>query len=197
MVVRLRRTAAADAPLIVFAVGSMVIAGMIPAQSDRYLLGVTPFALYFAVQAVAGLKLPRLNAPWPAMVGVAILILAHVAKLPEPIGDVRRANASGAVVDGPESPYAQAGFAAIRTYTHQDDVVAFFKARALTFYTNRRAVQSSDLEIVRQRADYFLMRRGSTFSQPLVSDTAGTDMGWTVVWQDGTWVLWRVTGLSG
>jgi hypothetical protein len=197
MVVRLRRDAAADAPLIVFAVGSMVIVGMIPAQSDRYMLGVTPFALYFAVQAIAALKLPRLNAPWLAMAAVGMLILAHVAKLPDPIGDVRRANASGAVVDGPESPYAQAGFAAIRTYTRQDDVVAFFKARALTFYTNRRAVQSSELEIVRERADYFLMRRGSTFSQPLVTDSAGTDMGWTVVWQDGTWVLWRLTPFSG
>lgn len=197
MVIRLRRTAAADAALIVFAVGSMVIVGMIPAQAERYLLGVTPFVLYFAVQALAALELPRLNAPWLAMAGVGILIVAHLAQLPGPIGDVRRANASGAVVDGPESPYAQAGFAAIRTYTHQDDVVAFFRARALTFYTNRRAVQSSELEIVRQRADYFLMRRDSTYSQPLVTGSAGTDMGWTVVWQDGTWVLWHVTHPSG
>ena len=62
----------------------------------------------------------------------------------------------------------------------------------LTFYTDRRGVQSSDLDILRQRAEYFMMRRGSNFSQPMVSDTAAAEMGWMAVWQDDNWVLWRL-----
>jgi hypothetical protein len=73
-----------------------------------------------------------------------------------------------------------------------DDVVAFFKVRVLTLYTDRRGVQSKDLEVIRQRADYFLMRRDSTFGQPLVSSTQGEALGWTVAWNDTEWVLWRL-----
>ena len=60
------------------------------------------------------------------------------------------------------------------------------------FYTGRRGVQSDDLTIVRQRADYFMMRRNSTYSQPLVTDRAAAEMSWTEVWSDDSWVLWRV-----
>ena len=57
--VRLWRCPGTDAPLVVYAVGSMTIVGMIPATDFRYLLGVTPYAIYFAAQAVASVPLPR------------------------------------------------------------------------------------------------------------------------------------------
>jgi hypothetical protein len=196
IVVRLRRHAADDTPLLIFAIGSMAIVGMVPTSAERYLLAVTPFGLYFIVQALAAIPMPRLPAASVATATMVALSLVHLTDLPKAASDVRRANAAG-VIDGPESPYAQAGFAAIRTYTHQDDVVAFFKARAMTLYTNRRAVQSSDLTILRQRADYFLMRRGSTGSQPLVAEAEGATMGWSIVWQDDSWVLWRLPRLTG
>ncbi len=197
LAIRLWRTPATDAPLAVFAIGSMVIVGMIPATADRYLLGVTPFAVYFAAQAIAAIPLPRDSGPrrsghWLATGVLAVVSVAHLTDLPSAVRDAQRFNDGGTVVDGPEAPYAQTAFTAIRTFTHQDDVVAFFKVRALTFYTDRRGVQSSDLDILRQRAEYFMMRRGSNFSQPMVSDTAATAMGWTAVWQDDNWVLWHL-----
>ena len=48
------------------------------------------------------------------------------------------------------------------------------------------------LEIVRQRADYFMMRRGSAFSQPLVDATEAAGMDWVKAWSDSEWVLWRL-----
>jgi hypothetical protein len=196
IVVQLRRAATQDAPMLIFAFGSMAIVGMVPTSADRYLLAVTPFGLYFIVQALAAIPIPRLPPSSMAAVTLVALSLVHITDLPKAISDVRHANAAG-VIDGPEAPYAQAGFAAIRTYTHQDDIVAFFKARAMTLYTNRRAVQSSDLTILRQRADYFLMRRGSTASQPMVSEADGATMGWTIVWQDDSWLLWRLPRPTG
>ena len=83
----------------------------------------------------------------------------------------------------------------MRTHTHQSDVVAFFKARALTLFTDRRAVQSSDLQVLRERSDFFLARRGSSFSQPFVTDEQAARMGWTAVWQDERWVLWQLPRL--
>ena len=192
VIVRMRKASRADAPLLVFAIGSLTIVGMIPAVADRYTMGVTPFAVYFAVQAIAAVPLPRKAGPWLAVAIAGLLTVVHLTELPSSVSDAQAFNDTGQVVDGPEAPYARAAFTAVRRYTHQDDVVAFFKARALTFYTNRRAVQSSELEIVRQRADYFMSRTGSAFSQPDVSEAEAAEMGWVKVWSDDTWVLWRL-----
>lgn len=191
-VVRMIRAPKHDAPLLVFAVGSMTIAGMIPALSSRYLIAVTPFALYFAVQALVAVPLPRHGGRWLAVGALALLTAVHLPDVVKEIDAATESRDNGEIVDGPEAPYVQPAWDAIRTYTHQDDVVAFQKVRALTFYTDRRGVQSSDLDIVRRRADYFMMRRGSRFSQPLVSAGEGADMGWTVVWENDDWVLWKV-----
>lgn len=197
VILRLWRSPATDAPLAVFAVGSMTIVGMIPAVADRYLLAITPFAVYFAAQAVAAAPVPRRLSTrhigaWAATGLLAAATLWHVTDIPSAVRDAQRFNDSGSVLDGPEAPYAQSAFQAIRTFTHQDDVVAFFKVRALTFYTDRRGVQSDVLKIVRQRADYFMMRRGSVLSQPLVADSEAADMKWKEVWSDDDWVLWRL-----
>lgn len=195
VVLRLARRAADDVAIVVFAVLSMTIAGSIPAVSDRYLMAVTPFALYFAVQGVV-----ELHARWGRWVAVALLVVlavVHVGQLVGPMRDVRRANDSGVVQDGPLAPDAVAALDAVRHHTHQDDVVAFFKARAMTFFTDRRAVQSSDLQVVRERADYFLARRDSDFSQPRVSAAQAAAMGWTAVWVNAEWTLWELPRPGG
>ena len=53
-------------------------------------------------------------------------------------------------------------------------------------------MQSSDLEILRRRSDYFLMRRGTVPGQPLVDADDAATMGWTQVWHSTEWVLWRL-----
>ena len=195
--IRLWKAPSTDAPLATFAIGSMVIVGMIPAVADRYLLAITPFAVYFAAQAVTAIPLPRRLSARHAGAGLATVLLAaitlwHVSEIPSAVSASQTFNDAGEVLDGPEAPYAQAAFGAIRTFTQQNDVVAFFKVRALTFYTDRRGVQSSVLEVVRQRADYFMMRRDSTASQPLVDDATAANMDWVEVWSDSDWVLWRL-----
>ena len=196
VVLRLAGHAADDVGLVVFALGSMTIAGMIPAVAERYLLGVTPFAVYFAAQAVAGVPLPRHAGRWAAAAGLGALTVLHLTQLPRPIRAVQRANTTGVVQDGPFAAYAIDGFDAVRHHTHESDVVAFFKARAMTFFTGRRAVQSSDLQVVRERSDFFLARRGSAFSQPYVTDAEAAAMGWTRVWEDDQWELWRLPRLG-
>ena len=124
-------------------------------------------------------------------------MVVNISRLPTPISDARAFDRSGQIVDGPAAPYVQPAWSAVRTYTHQDDVVAFFKVRALTLYTDRRGVQSSDLEIVRERADYYLMRKGRSTGQPLVTDTQAASLGWANVWSDDSWVLWRVNRPAG
>ena len=192
VVVRAVRAPRADLPLIVFAGGSMIAVGTIPAIADRYLLAVTPFAVYFAAQAVAAIPLPRRAGTWAAVAGLTFVSAVHLTKLPGAIDEVQRRNDAGIVVEGPATASAQEAFDAVRTYTRQDDVVAFFKARAMTYFTGRRAIQSNRLLVVRERADFSLIRRGSTLSQALVSDEDARAMGWVKVWENNDWILWQL-----
>jgi hypothetical protein len=138
---------------------------------------------------------PRDAGRWAAAGALGALTVLHATKLPDPIRAVHRANARG-VQEGPLTADAGAAFDAVRVHTHESDVVAFFKARAMTYFTDRRSVQSSDLEVLRERSDYFLARRNSGFSQPLVTDADAVTMGWGLVWQDDQWELWRLPRLD-
>ena len=83
-------------------------------------------------------------------------------------------------------------FQAVRTHTHRDDLIAFFKARALTLYTDRRAVQSKDLDIILQRADYFVMGGPGGVGIPILTDAEVKQAGLIKVWSDGSWTLFKV-----
>ncbi len=224
VVVRLLTAAADDIALVVFPLVSTVIVGMIPADGERYLLPITPFAIYFAVQALARLPAGPLRhrppvarsaaatvippAPSPVVAGVTSHVVAsvavaaalavHLLGLPDDIRDAQRFNDRGVVQDGPLSAPAVAAFGAVERFTQRDDIVAFFKARAMTLYTDRRAVQSSDLGIILQRADFFLMRRSATAGgQPQLNGPQAAAAGLTEVWSNAEWVLWRVPAFVG
>jgi hypothetical protein len=98
---------------------------------------------------------------------------------------------------GPESPDVQPAWAALERYTHQDDIVAFWKVRAMGLYTNRRGVQTVRRDIIEQRADFYLMKKGQQTYQLLVTESQGLGYGWTVVWQDESWILWGIPREAG
>ena len=207
VVARLRRHLADDISLAVFGVLSLALVGMIPAVAARYTLAVTPFVLYFGAQGVLALArrlrigaLPRLRWTFAQLVTCGLFLattILHAGQLPVEIRNTQRLNDSGELEDGPLRPYAVDAFDAIREHTRAADVVAFFKARSMTYFTGRRAVQSSDLDIVLQRADYFLMRRDSTQSQPLISAEEAAALQLASVWSSDEWVLWRIPHAAG
>lgn len=195
LVVRLWNAPRDDIPVAVFAVGSLLVVGMIPAVSERYLMPITPFAVYFAAQAIASIPLPRRAGVWIAIAALGLLTVNHLTRVPNEIDAAQTFNDQGRVLDGPASPGVEPALDAVRTYTHQDDVVAFFKVRLLTYLTGRRGVQASDTpSVLYERSDYYLMRRDGQGARPQISDAQGAEMGWEIVWEDAEWVLWRLPG---
>lgn len=198
IVVRLWRATRQDLPWVVFALGAIVIVGSAPNPSLRYLMAITPFGLYFAAQALANIPLPfpqqRLrNAGLVAVVALAALTVYHLPKVQDRLDLVAQRRANGTdMADGPEMPYVQKAWAALDTYTHQDDIVAFWKVRAMGLYTRRRGVQTTSRQVIEQRADYYLMKKGQEQYQFLVSVPDGESFGWSVVWEDDRWVLWKI-----
>ena len=120
------------------------------------------------------------------------LLVVHAAVLPGRVSAVGKANRDGQQQTGPTSPSIAPIFAAVAEETGPDDVVAFYRARLMTMLTERRAIQTTDLELVRQRADYFAQQRRSDYSQPDITEAEARALGFVAVWSDRNWVLWRL-----
>ena len=95
------------------------------------------------------------------------------------------------IENGPESVDAKEMFAAVERLTHPDDVVLFFRARAMMLYTDRRSVENSDLVRMRRVAKWYVMAKGSTYSQTLINPGEEAKFAVENVWENATWVLYR------
>jgi hypothetical protein len=164
----------------------------------RYYFQITPWVLYFATVPIVGIVVllwrerdRRFVAAFAAA-PLLYLIAVHAAVLPGDIDDVRRFNRSSQLTMGPTDPTVTPVFDAVARLTRPDDVIAFYRARTMTLYTDRRAIQTTLVDRISQRADYFAQLRGSDFYQPRLSEPQGRDLGYEIVWSDTHWILWKV-----
>jgi hypothetical protein len=168
-----------------------------PYEASRYLFTITPLLVYFAYQAlptmveVAGLR-GRIWRPIAAVVpALALLglVLLNAA-------DLKRSTDYHRVyhytINGPEDPGSQEMFAAVTNVTRARDVILFFRARAMTLYSDRPAIQGSDLDLMLKRVDWYVMAKNSTYSQTPVTDAEAAVRGLTKTWENANWVIWRV-----
>ena len=84
----------------------------------------------------------------------------HAAVLPGDISDVQDLNRIGQQPFGPTDPRVTPVFDAVERHTRPDDIIAFYRARTMTLYTDRRAFQTTLVDRISQRADYFAQQRG-------------------------------------
>jgi hypothetical protein len=168
---------------------------------DRYYLQIAPLLLFFAVYAVVSIIdaiVGRWNAVRPGRlatgvvcVAMAVMVPVHLAEVADDVDNARKFNDSGAVQWGPAHPGFVPILEAVKKYTPPDSVIGFFRARTMTLYTDRRALQPGSLETLALRTDYFAMQKDSTYSQPLITDAEAAVAGLTKVWEDPRWVLWK------
>ncbi len=172
-----------------------------PYQEPRYLLTITPLLAYFAYQAVPTMgeaDISRRDVRARVVGGVPALAL--VVLVAHNAADLRRSTEYhlqySYTVNGPESPDAQEMFAAVKSLTRGDDVILFFRARAMTLYSDRLAIMGANLDQLLPRVDWYVMVKNSTYSQALVSESEAPALGLTKVWENGTWLIWRVAPRS-
>ncbi len=150
-------------------------------------------------EADAAVPHPPTRQPLPGRIAMGVVIagLAGLALLgfSAARGEAERTsagNATGIPQWGPTDPYVEEMWAAVRSNTRADDVVAFFRSRAMTLETDRRAIQSGGLETILQAADFYAMEKGSSYSQPNVSDEQAAETGMVKVWENAKFVLWQI-----
>jgi hypothetical protein len=186
-----------DVMLAAYLVSAAFIVLVSPYQEGRYLFAVAPFLLYFAYQAVPTLARlwpnPGSTLTWAAM-GVPLVAVAGLVNI-----NARAMKHSTIyhhqyqfTVNGPNAPLSQSMFAAVEQNTRGDDIILFFRARAMTLFTDRVALQGSNLDQMLPRVDWYVMEKGSTYSQALLTDQEGAARGLTKVWENDDWVIWRV-----
>jgi hypothetical protein len=184
-----------DLPLSVFTLGLGTIYLVLPYREGRYLLGVLPFLLYFAMQGLRGADVRT----WTIQAR-HVLLLALVAR-----HGLGMANASDywrtypRAIEGPSSADSQEMFAAVETFTSPDDTIVFFRPRALNLFTDRTAITAgSSLPVLLERGDWYAMARGSEYAQCALTDEEAAATGrLTKVWENQAWVLWHVQRLDG
>jgi len=187
----------ADVTLAVYLLAAGFIMLISPYQEPRYLITITPFVVYFAYQAlptVARLLDPRRKQVLAGASIVSVVFLAWFALLNARhlAHAVNYHRTYHYTVNGPESPAAQEMLQAVRDGTRGDDVILFFRARAMTLYTDRLAVQGSNLDLMLKRVDWYVMAKNSTYSQTLLTDQDAAARGLTKAWENSGWVIWRV-----
>jgi hypothetical protein len=197
MIVGCRRRPALDGPLAAITVLSAIAVSTQFRMVGRYYFQILPWVVYFATVAVTAgvgwaLRGDARLVPRLAVLPLAYLLVVHAFVLPGDIADARDFNRGGHQQVGPTSPAVTPIFDAVSTFTRPDDVIAFFKARTMTLYTDRRAIQTSDLEHVRDFADFYAQLRGSSYYQPALTVDEARDLGFMMVWSDPNWILWRV-----
>lgn len=186
-----------DASLAAYLCVSSFLMLISPYEASRYLFTITPLLMYFAYQALPTLvEMAPLRSPnWGAAAAIAPAV-ALVGLVMLNGSDLRHSTDYHRVyhytVNGPEDAASKQMLTAVRDMTRASDVILFFRARAMTFYTDRPAIMGSNLDLLLKRADWYVMVKNSTYVQTPVTDDEAAARGLTKAWENGEYVLWRV-----
>ena len=201
MVIGCIRRPRLDVPLAAVTVLSGLAVSTHFRMVGRYYFQITPWVLYFAAAAVVAcvslIVRPRRLAAVVAAVPMLYLVTVHLAVLPGDIADARDFNAAGRQQVGPTDPTITPIFDAVERYTAPTDVITYFRARTMTLYTDRLAIQTTNMDRVLQRSDYFAQMRFSDYYQPDITEDEAEELGLVEVWSDRKWILWRLPEPDG
>ena len=200
IVVGIRRRPGLDGPLASVALFSVLAVSTHFRFVGRYYFQVVPWVLYFGtvgVMALVGWIRLLWPSPWATRVVLAIglvpllvLLGVHANKLPSRVSAARRFDDAGLQQIGPAHPDYVPIYAAVSTFTDPDDVILYFRARTMTLLTDRRSIQTTNIDRGEHNADYFAMQRRSDFYEPPIDELEAIKRGYEKVWEDETWILW-------
>ncbi|RQO64400.1 hypothetical protein DBR40_25585 [Pedobacter sp. KBW01] len=130
-----------------------------PFKESRYLLVFFPFICYFICQGIA--LCYQLYSLKPYLyTGITIAMLSCILFF----GDTNLIeNRKRPPIEGPFKPNAQEMFAYIKKYTKPNDVIIFFRPRAMSLFTERKsAMIFRNWEEIQQLGNYLVIHKHST-----------------------------------
>lgn len=200
LVVRLWSHLADDITLGAYLIAVALVVGVLPFHEGRYLFSITPLLAYFAYQGIAtplrrvvGARRSARTAAVPGLVALGFLLLFVLGNATDLYRRTsNRLEAGDYPHWGPEHPAALEMFDVVRERTRRDEVLAFFRARAMNLYSDRQTLQLTSLASILERVDWYVMAKDSEYSQVLVTPQEAAEAGLELIWENDRFVLWRV-----
>ena len=118
----------------------------------------------------------------------------HAVNLPSDLADARDFNEGGRQQLGPTNPEVAPIYAVVLLYTEPTATIAYWRARTMTLYTDRRSVQTLSIDRMLQHADYFAQQRFSSYFEPAITESEALARGMVPVWSNSRWILWKLPG---
>jgi len=190
---RLRR----DAHLVAYAAAAFVIGASAQGSLNRYFATVTPVLTLLAASALAAIvRLPlrrwrRMAIVVPGLVVALALggvVVANARDARVRLRNTERILDSGQIEWGAQHPAAEDMYAAVRSLTGPDDIVASPKARAMGLFTGRPSIQVDDYRPVPAGVAIALLvaEPGTRSGQAIAADPT-----WQPVWRNTRFVLYE------
>lgn len=202
LILRLANEFEADAAMAFYLLGVMAIVSTLPFHEGRYLFSITPFLAYFAYQGIAFALTDAVGSDrmarskrlrlLPGGIAVGFILILAASNTVGLLHKTEYRLTYEYPHWGPEHPASVEMFDEVRSRTESDDVVSFFRARAMTLYTDRLALQLTEADHIVERADWYVMVRDSDYVQVLLTDREAAELGLTLEWENDRFVLWRV-----
>ncbi len=143
---------------IIYILATVGLCVIFPGQQGvRYFIPILPLYLYFLLIGLdrVGELMEERGIKLPCCVGVGCLVIAiFFAATMVNLHD--QATTRDIAMSGPYHPDSLALFGFIRAHTPEESVIAFWKPRAMTLYTNRKAARIIDVAQIRRISDYLV-----------------------------------------
>lgn len=200
ILVRLLNHYREDAPLVFYLIGVIFIVSTLPFHEGRYMFSITPLLVYFAYQGIASTITDAVGSSadsrwmrwWPGALAAAFLLIFTVGNATDLYNKTMYRLDYDYAHWGPEHPSSTEMFEEVRSRTRHDEVISFFRARAMNLYSERQSLQLTNTGHILSRADWYVMVKQSTYVQVLLTDEQAADLGLTREWENDRFVLWRV-----
>lgn len=193
-----------NVPLVALMATTMLVIGTHFRMVSRYYFQVTPLVVLFvaillvtAAREIANLIDNRSATIRRCLVALALapilwLTATHLWSIPSKVDAAARYNDGGNIQSGPTNPRITASFDMVLEHTRPDDIVVVRRARTLTLYTDRRALQLTSIDRMSELGDWFLQYKPENYSQPVASPEELRALGYELVDEDDSWRLWRI-----
>lgn len=113
---------------------SMLLAYDYTKMSERYLFHLLPFMLYFIVFSASKINLSFIKKGQTALILIFIAFFTLITRYY--VQDFRYNNQ---IVEGPCKPESIELFNQVKNLSEDDDIILFFKARAMAYYSSRKS----------------------------------------------------------
>ncbi len=177
------------APTVAYLLTVMVMAGSFFIQSERYFSTAVPL-LILGLLMIPSLFAGERRGLVGVLAAVVVLLVAPLVWLntATALAEAELTGPSNALVKvGPNHLEAVEMFEAVREQSATDDVIGFFKARAMTLYTDRRSVQIAETDPLNPipQFDLLVLRTDKIPDE----DRVDIDKDYEVVWFNETFEL--------